>query len=112
MEKLKEPYRSDYKNLKQLRLDLPDGRGQIRLGDVADIPEGTVGPNQVNRENVRRRLVIRCNTSGRDLAGVVADIEDRVRQRVTLSEGYFVEYGGQFESQRSATLLIAVLAAV
>ena len=110
--KLQEPFRTDYGNLKDLRLDLPEDRGQIKLADVADFPEGATGPNQINRENVRRRLVIRCNTQGRDLASVVSDIEQRVRQNVQMPEGYFVEYGGQFESQRSATVLIGVLAGV
>ncbi|MBY0457818.1 MAG: efflux RND transporter permease subunit, partial [Gemmataceae bacterium] len=85
---------------------------QVRLRDVADIPEAAGGPNQINRDNVRRRAVIRCNTQGRDLAGVVADIEKRVQTRVPMPEGYFVEYGGQHEAQRSATTLIAVLALV
>ncbi|MBX7102603.1 MAG: efflux RND transporter permease subunit [Gemmataceae bacterium] len=110
--KLREPQRSDYGRLKELRIDLPDGRGQIKLGDVADFPEGSSGPNQLMRDNVRRRQVIRCNALGRDLGGVVGDIEQRIRRNITLPEGYFVEYGGQFESQRSATLLIGVLAVV
>ncbi|MEX0676530.1 MAG: efflux RND transporter permease subunit [Pirellulales bacterium] len=110
--KLQEPDRSDYAQLGNLRLDLPDDRGRITLGDVADISDGTTGPNQINRENARRRLVIRCNMSSGDLAGAVAEIERRVREQITLPEGYFVEYGGQFESQRSATLLIAALAVV
>ena len=110
--KLQEPDRSDYTKLKNLRIDLPDGRGQIRLGDVADFPEGASGPNQLMRENVRRRAVIRCNVLGRDLGSAVSDIQDRIDKRVALPAGYSVEYGGQFESQRSATLLIGVLAGV
>ncbi|MBX9582838.1 MAG: efflux RND transporter permease subunit [Gemmataceae bacterium] len=110
--KLDAPYRTDYHRLGELRIDLPGGKGQVRLKDVADLPEGAGGPNQVNRENARRRAVVRCNVRGRDLGGVVADIERRVKARVTLPEGYFVEYGGQFEAQRSATRLIGVLAAV
>ena len=110
--KLREPERTDYLKLRDLRIDLPSGRGQIRLGDVADLPEGSGGPNQINRDNVRRRAVIRCNVSGRDLGSVVAELERRVQDRVTLPPGYFVEYGGQFESQRSATLLIGVMALV
>jgi HME family heavy-metal exporter len=110
--KLKEPYRSDIHRLRDLRLDLPNGRGQIRLGDVADFPDWASGPNLVNRENVRRQQTVRCTVSGRDLGSTVADIERRVRERVRLPEGYFVEFGGQFEAQRSATLTISVLAGV
>jgi HME family heavy-metal exporter len=109
--RLEEPYRTDYPSLARLRLDLPDNRGQVMLGELADIGPG-VGANQVNRENARRRIVVRCNASGRDLAGVVADVQQRVAERVPLPEGYTVEYGGQFESQRRATTLIAVLAGV
>ncbi len=109
--RLEEGYRTDYANLGRLRIDLPDGRRQIELHEVADIGEGT-GPNAVNRENARRRIVIRCNTQDRDLASAVAEIQQRVQQRVQLPEGYFVEYGGQFESQQRATRLIMVLAAI
>ncbi len=79
--KLKEPYRSDPYKLGELRLDLPGGRGQIRLREVADFPDAASGPNLVNRENVRRRQTIRCNVSGRDLESAVVEIERRVRQR-------------------------------
>ncbi len=109
--RLDEPYRTDYAQLGRLRVDLPGNRGQVELRELADIGPG-VGPNAVNRENARRRLVIRCNTQGRDLASVVADLRRRVEERVALPEGYFVEYGGQFESQQRATTLISVLAAV
>src|SRR6185503_8158868 len=70
------------------------------------------GPNAVNRENARRRIVIRCNTQNRDLASTVKEIRERISQHVELPEGYFVEYGGQFESQQRATTLIVVLALV
>jgi CzcA family heavy metal efflux pump len=109
--RLEEAYRTDYPQLGRLRIDLPDNRGQVELRDVADIGEG-IGPNAVNRENARRRIVIRCNTQGRDLAGVVADIQQRVADAVELPSGCFVEYGGQFESQQRATTLIAALAGV
>ena len=110
--KLNEQYRSDPYNLGELRLELPDGRGQIRLRELADFPASASGPNLVNRENVRRRQTIRCNVSGRDLASTVEEIEKQVREKVALPTGYFVEFGGQFEAQRSATLLITILAAV
>jgi CzcA family heavy metal efflux pump len=111
--RLEEPYRADVANLGRLRLDLPNGRGQVMLKDLADVTPltgGAVGANQVKRENVRRRIVIRCNALGRDLQGVVGDIKRNVDERVQLPEGYFVEYGGQFESQRRATRLIGILA--
>jgi Cu/Ag efflux pump CusA len=110
--KLQEPYRSDPDFLKELRLELPDGRGQLRLKEVADFPAAASGPNLVNRENVRRKQVVRCNITGRDLSGAIAEIEQAVKQRVPLPEGYFFEFGGQFEAQRSATRLITSLAGV
>ena len=110
--KLKEPIRSDAYKLGELRLDKPDGRGQIRLKEVADFPAAASGPNMVNRENVRRRQTIRCNVVGRDLDSTVREIERKVRAKVQLPPGYFVEFGGQFEAQRSATRLLAVLAVV
>lgn len=109
--RLEQAYRTDYANLGRLRIDLPNGKGQVELSSLADISEG-VGPNAINRENARRRIVIRCNTQDRDLASTVAEIQQRVKQRVEMPEGYFVEYAGQFESQQRATTLIVVLAAV
>jgi CzcA family heavy metal efflux pump len=112
--RLEEAHRTDYANLGRLRIDLPhqeghSERGQIELRDVATIYEG-VGPNSVNRENARRRIVIRCNTEGRDLASAVAEIQQRVNAQVAMPVGYYVEYGGQFESQQNATQLIMILA--
>lgn len=108
--KLNAAHRTDYHVLGELRIDLPDGKGQVRLKDIADIPKSAGGQNQINRDNVRRRAVIRCNTQGRDLASVVSDIEQRIKLLVPMPEGYFIEYGGQFEAQKSATNLITALA--
>ena len=111
--RLEEPYRADVANFGRLRLDLPGGRGQVMLKDLADVTPltgGDGGANQVKRENVRRRIVIRANALGGDLASVVAGIRRNVEEKVVLPEGYFVEYGGQFESQQRATRLIAILA--
>ena len=114
--RLEEEYRTDYANLDRLRIDLPDreeqpDRGQIELREVADVGVGT-GPNSILRENARRRIVIRCNTEGRDLAGAVGDIKQRITDQVEMPVGYFIEFGGQFESQQRATQLIIVLAGV
>ncbi len=91
----------------------PDGR-TLTLSQVADITS-THGPNTVNRENVKRKIVISANTSGRDLRGVVTDIQSIVDRAITLPEGYHIEYGGQFESEQSASnslLLTSLLSLV
>ena len=82
-------------------------QGKIPLSYVADI-RSTSGPNTINRENAQRKIVISCNVSGRDLRGTVNEIQNKVNASVKLPEGYHIEYGGQFESEESAsrTLLI------
>lgn len=106
--RLDEPYRVDLDTLRRLAINLPGG-GRVPLETVADIAQGS-GPNTINRENVRRRIIVQCNTAGRDLAGVVADIQGRLAPIVgDLPTGSFVEYGGQFETQRQATRMIGAL---
>ncbi|MBK9323507.1 MAG: efflux RND transporter permease subunit [Bdellovibrionaceae bacterium] len=80
---------------------MPDGK-KILLRDVADVYE-TTGPNEINRENSQRRMVISGNVSGRDLGGLVQEIQRKVQEKVLLPEGYYIIYGGQFESQQAAT---------
>ena len=109
--RLDDPYRVDIDRLRRLSVNLPAG-GRVPLENVAEIRQGS-GPNTINRENVRRRIVIQCNAAGRDLGGVIGDIEARLDPiRSTLPTGYFIEYGGQFESQRQATRMIGVLGLV
>jgi len=109
--RLEENYRENIQALRRLTIDLPDG-GRIPLESVAKVYESG-GPNTVNRENVRRRIVLQCNVSERGVVDVVEDSQQAVAPVVaSLDEGYFVEYGGQFESQQSATRIIAVLFAV
>ncbi|MBI1315061.1 CusA/CzcA family heavy metal efflux RND transporter [bacterium] len=109
--RLEENYRENIDALRRLTIDLPDG-GRIPLESVAKVYESG-GPNTINRENVRRRIVLQCNVSERGVVNVVEDIQKAVAPVVaSLDEGYFVEYGGQFESQQSATRIIAVLFAV
>lgn len=85
---------------------MPDGR-KVLLEQVADVFE-TSGPNEINRENGQRRIVISANVSGRDLAGLIQDIQNNVSEKVKLPEGYYVVYGGQFESQQAATSKILI----
>jgi len=109
--RLDEPYRIDIDALRRLPINLPVG-GRVPLETVADIAQGS-GPNTINRENVRRRIVIQCNIAGRDLGGVMTDIQARLAPLLAeLPTGYFVEYGGQFESQQQATRMIGVLSLV
>lgn len=106
--RLDENYREDLDALKRLAINTPSG-GTVKLEDVAKIYKAG-GPNTVNREQVRRRIVVQCNTRGRGLVDVVEDIKQRLKPiEAALPTGYFVEYSGQFESEQSASRAIAVL---
>jgi Cu/Ag efflux pump CusA len=70
-----------------------------------------MGANMILRENVQRRIVVSCNVAGRDLGSVVRDIQNAVAGQVAMPAGYRVEYGGQFESQQSATRRLLILGA-
>lgn len=80
---------------------MPDGR-RVLLKDVADVYEAN-GPNEISRENGQRRIVVSANADNRDLVGLISEIQSRVKNRVQMPEGYYVLYGGQFESQQRAT---------
>ncbi|MBL4883354.1 MAG: efflux RND transporter permease subunit [Planctomycetaceae bacterium] len=100
--RLEEKYREDLDTLKRLRIELPGG-GHVALGTVAKIYESG-GPNTINRENVKRRIVIQCNVSNRGVVDVVQDIKDKSEPVIAnFPTGYFVEFSGQFESQKSAS---------
>lgn len=82
---------------------LVDANGQkVPLGSIADVVS-SAGPNTINRENVSRKVVVSANVAGRDLRGVVNDIQEAIEEHVKLPEGYHVEYGGQFESEQAAS---------
>lgn len=87
--------------------------GPVPLAEVAEI-KSTSGPNTINREDVKRRLIISANVDDRDLRSAVQEIEANVDQQVKLPEGYYVTYGGQFESEAKAsrTLLLTSLCAL
>lgn len=108
--RLEDQYRTDFDLIHRLAIVLPQG-GRIPLSTVARIHEAA-GPNTINRENVRRRITIRCNTTDRDLGSVVADIRQATEAKVQLPEGYFVEYGGQFQAQQEATQRMLTLGLV
>lgn len=105
-----EDSRSKMESIKDIMLDTPDG-GKVPFADVADI-KSTSGPNTINRENVERKIVISANASGRDLRSVVNDIQATVKKSIKLPEGYHVEYGGQFESEQSASRTLMLASAI
>ena len=110
--RLDEPFREDRDALRRLTINLPEG-GTAKLEDVANIYE-SMGPNVINREQVRRRIVVQCNvTEERGLVDVVDDIRARLAPlEKELPPGYFIEYGGQFESQQSASTMLGLLFAI
>ncbi len=93
--------------LKNVTIDTPQGT-QIPISAVAAV-EQIPGPNQVLRENTKRRIVVQSNVAGRDLGSVVGDMRSRIAAQVKLPEGYFLEYGGQFEAQQAATKTLSLL---
>ena len=98
--------------IRNLMIDDAQGN-KIPFSYVADI-RSSAGPNTINRENVKRKIVISANASGRDVRSVVNDIRQRIESGIQLPEGYHIEYGGQFESEASAsrTLLLTSLISI
>ena len=94
--------------LAQVMIDTP--RGRVPLSRLASIEEGD-GPNQISRDDGKRRIVLAANAQGRPLSEVVADIRAAVAQ-TPLPEGYFVTLGGQFQAQEEASRLVGLLSIV
>lgn len=107
--RFRETYREDLATLRRFPIELPEG-GTVPLSSVAKVYEYG-GPNTINREDARRRIVVRVNTRGADLETVVGKISERL-EGVELPQGYYVEMAGQFEAQQSATRRILVLSLV
>ncbi len=99
--------RSNIENIRNTMIDTPEGN-LIPLQQIATI-ETTTAINSVWHENTQRRIVISCNVQGRDLGTTVKEIQQTIASELSLPEGYFLEYGGQFESQQSASKLILIL---
>ena len=97
----------DFERIADLPIDTP-ASGQVPIRLLADVLREE-GPNMILRENVQRRIVISCNVAGRDLGGVIDDIRSNIAQSAPMPAGYRVEYGGQFESQQSASRRLAIL---
>ncbi|CAJ0772822.1 efflux RND transporter permease subunit [Ralstonia chuxiongensis] len=100
--RLPETARSDPAALGRLPLALPGGQGYVPLSDVATLNEAT-GPNQVSREDGKRRIVVSANVRGRDIASFVEEAQAVLDAQVRLPAGYWMAWGGQFEQLQSAT---------
>lgn len=93
-------HRDRLDKIASLPLDAVDGT--VLLSEVADI-SSTTGPNTVNRENVKRRLLVSANVEGGDLSGTVEKLRDKIEAEVKLPENYYITYGGQFENEQAAS---------
>ncbi|MFN0031274.1 MAG: efflux RND transporter permease subunit [Flavobacteriales bacterium] len=96
--------RNNIESIKQTLIDTPDG-GLIPLGQIADI-EYTSSVNSIMHENAQRKITVSCNVQGKDLATTVEAIQKNVGEQVVLPEGYYLRYGGQYESQKESSRLI------
>jgi heavy metal efflux system protein len=108
--RLPEATRSDLNALGRLPIPLSSegGTGFVPLSELADI-ELSVGPNQISRENGKRRAVITANVRDRDLGSFIADLRTAMDAEVDLPEGYYVEYGGTFEQLQSAATRLQIV---
>jgi CzcA family heavy metal efflux pump len=103
-------YRNDLESIRKTLIDTPAG-GAIPLEMVADIRIDR-GPNYISRENVQRKIVIQANVAGGDLRGAVDAIRNKIEENISLPQGYFVEYGGQFESEEQASRTMTLLSII
>lgn len=110
--KVDDRYRNTIESIGNLLVDCADG-SKVPLSQIAEI-RSTSGPNAINRENVKRKIVVSANVVGGDLGGAVKQIQESIDKNISLPEGYYIEYGGQFESQQAASrvLLFASLVAL
>jgi cobalt-zinc-cadmium resistance protein CzcA len=104
--------RSSIEDVKNIFVTAPSG-AQIPLQQLATI-EFKTGPNQIQRENAKRRITVGFNVRGRDVAGIVEELQQKISTQISFPAGYFPEYGGQFENlkEAQARLAIAVPAAL
>ncbi|RCH56853.1 CusA/CzcA family heavy metal efflux RND transporter [Mucilaginibacter hurinus] len=98
--------RRNINDVKDVFVTAPDGR-QIPLEQLADISL-QVGPNQIQREDTKRRIIVGLNVRGRDIESVVNEIQGKIEQQVKMPTGYYVSYGGQFENLKAASARLSV----
>jgi len=106
--RLPENLRSNTAAIERLPVSLPEGGGYVPLSEVASV-EIAPGPNQISRENGKRRIVVTANSRGRDLGSVVADARVLIDAQLKLPAGYWIDYGGTFEQLESASTRLQLL---
>lgn len=104
--RLEQKERQGIEDVKRLFVTTSNGN-QIPLDQVADVSL-QLGPNQIQREDAKRRIIVGFNVRGRDIASVVKDMQDKISQNVKLSAGYFITYGGQFKNLEEANKRLSV----
>ncbi|MET0349455.1 MAG: CusA/CzcA family heavy metal efflux RND transporter, partial [Rhizobacter sp.] len=114
--RLPESMRSDLEAIKRLPVALPRGEGATRtsfipLGEVVTL-ELAPGPNQVSREDGKRRIVVSANVRGRDLGSFVGEASKAVQEQVKVPAGYWTTWGGQFENLQSAATRLRIVVPV
>lgn len=97
----------DVESVSALLIDTPSG-AKVPLSALATISSAK-GPNSISRENGQRKMVVQANVAGRDLKGVYQEVKAGIEKNLTLPQGYYIEYGGQFESEAAATRTIGLL---
>ena len=107
--RLRDSARSDINAIRNILVDAPalsgDGKAKIPLRQVASV-EFEEKPYFINREDVQRRIVVSCNVAGRDLNSLIVEAQTKIGEKVKLPPGYFIQYGGQFESQQQAQRIL------
>jgi len=105
-----EANRGNIERIRNALFDTPVGP-KVPLSQLAEVIYEK-GPNTISRENVQRKIVVQANVSSRDLRSVIDDIRARLDKNVSMPQGYYVEFGGQFESEQAATRLLTLLSLV
>ncbi|PYF69967.1 CusA/CzcA family heavy metal efflux RND transporter [Pedobacter nutrimenti] len=104
--RLSEENRQGIDDVRNIYISAADG-SKIPLSQLASV-EFQVGPNQIQREDTKRRIIVGLNVRGRDIASVVTEIEEKIAQQIKFPAGYYITYGGQFENLKAATQRLSV----
>ncbi|RQO79688.1 CusA/CzcA family heavy metal efflux RND transporter [Pedobacter sp. KBW01] len=104
--RLSQANRKGIDDVKNVYVSAPNGN-QVPLDQLADV-EFKVGPNQIQREDTKRRIIVGLNVRGRDIQSVVSEIEAKINEQIKLPAGYYITYGGQFENLKEATARLSI----